>query len=458
MSRDAWNRRDFLTLGGLASARLIGTALMPGTGLANDVAALKGSRSSVVIPTHEFYGDIDERLDFPKAWEINVVNMKGHDARILTQQEIRTQLDKPLGTLPLRELAAGKKKVVVTFDDMSRPTPTYQVTPWVIDELKAAGVPDEGILFLGSFGTHRCMTGTEVQKKIGKEMTARFAWVNHDVFDNFDEVGTTSYKNRIKVNSTFMAADLKITLSGIKVHSSAGYGGGAKAVLPGVVSIETIEYNHTVIGQGNKTVGPIKLFKNEERLDMIEAARLAKVDFTVQIIYNGKLKPTHVFSGDVVQAHHAACRVANRHYATPTFQNPDIVVANGFPQNAQAFHSQAWIARSARDDGTGVLIVQHPLTLDPVHYLNQRTRGRKIHDYFQQLEMRGKMKPPRNIGLIVYSQYSDRQMMNTYPPGTMFAHTWAEVVRLLQQRHKGDARVAVYPYGGIQHQEIELDG
>jgi nickel-dependent lactate racemase len=45
----------------------------------------------------------------------------------------------PIGARPLRELAAGKKRVVVTFDDLTRGTPTYAVTPSVIDELKAAG-------------------------------------------------------------------------------------------------------------------------------------------------------------------------------------------------------------------------------------------------------------------------------------------------------------------------------
>ena len=49
-------------------------------------------------------------------------------------------------------------------------------------------------------------------------------------------------------------------------------------------------------------------------------------------------------------------------------------------------------------------------------------------------------------------------MMNGCPPGTQFAATWAEAIGLLQQRHKGDARVAVYPYGGLQHEEIPLDG
>ena len=50
--------------------------------------------------------------------------------------------------------------------------------------------------------------------------------------------------------------------------------------------------------------------KNEVRRDMDEAARLANVDFSVQILYNGQRQATHVFAGDIVDAHRAACRVA----------------------------------------------------------------------------------------------------------------------------------------------------
>lgn len=448
MARGGWNRRELL----------IGSALAPGTGLAQKVGALKGAAKSVVIPTHEFAGEIDERLDFPAAWDVNVMKMRGHDAPVLTASEIRQQLDQPIGTRPLREIAAGRKTVVVTFDDLTRTTPTYTVTPWMIEELKAAGIADENILFLGSFGTHRCMTALEVQKKLGKEIARRFAWVNHNVFDNFKEVGETSFKNRIRLNSTFLAADVKVCLSGIKIHQDAGYGGGAKAVMPGVAGLDTIEYNHVAILRHIRTAGPVRVFKNEMRLDMIEAARMAKVDFSVQILYNSKLKPTHVFSGDIVEAHHAAVRVAAKHYCTPTFENADIVVTSGYPQNAQAYHSQRWIGRSVREGGTGVLIIQHPLGLDPVHYLNQRLGGRSGASYFDLTARRRAASLPKNSGLIVYSQYMDRQQMNTYPQATAFASTWEEVIRLLQARHKGEARVAVYPYGGMQHQEIELDG
>ena len=460
MSVSGSSRRDFLRAAGTtAVVPLIGTARAWGAGRSTRVAALKGSARSVVIPTHEFYGNLDERLDFPADWEINVMNMRGHAAPALTTGQIEESLSKPIGTPPLREIAAGKKTVVITFDDLTRATPTYRVVPWVLFELRAAGIADEDILFMASFATHRPMTAEEVQKKLGKETATRYAWSNHNCFYGTKEIGTTSFGNRIQINQTFLAADLKVTLSGIKVHYDAGYGGGAKAVLPGVAHIDTVEYNHNVILRQTKTAGPVRVFRNEMRLDMIEAARMAGVDFAVQVMYDQKLRPTHVFSGDIVDGHHAAARVAANTYCTPTLKNADIVVANAYPQNAQAFHAQRWINLSVREGGTGVLIIQHPLTLDPIHFLNNRTASRGGASYYQLTQKRIDARLPGNTALVVYSQYMNRTLMNNYSRSSHFATSWEEVIRILKERHRVDTvRVAVYPYGGMQHQEIELDG
>ncbi len=457
MSGSSHNRREFLAGGaGLASARLIGTALAPGMFLSDAVAALKGAKQSVTIPTHEHFGDLDERLDFPRAWEVNVLKMAGHDAPVLSPDEIRQRLQNPIGTRPLREIAAGKKSAIVTFDDLTRPTPTYEVAPLVVEELKAAGIPEDKIIFMSSYGTHRNMEQDEVIRKLGKDLSRRYAWINHNVFDNVKDVGMTSYKNRIKVNQTFLASDLRVTISGIKVHESAGYGGGAKAVLPGVAWIDTVQYNHQTIARNNKTLGQVKIFKNDMRLDMVEAARLANVDYSVQIVYNGKRKVCGIFAGDIVQGHHAACRMANKHYRTPTLENADVVVANGYPQNTQATHGLGWIHRSVREGGTGVLIIQHPQGISSWHFLNQRAGGRDGRTYFEALAAPAP-PPAKHAQLIVYSQYLQKQQMNKFPPGTLFAWNWDEVINQLQVRHKGDARVAVYPYSCIQHREVDLD-
>lgn len=453
-----FSRREFLgEAGKLASVPLIGTALAAGQSQPKTVPQARGGKS-VVIPTHEFAGNLDERIDFPPGWDVNVMNMAGYNAPVLTPTQLAEQMNQPIGTRTLREVAEGKRTVVITFDDLTRTTPTYTMTPWVVGELRAAGIKDENILFLGSFGTHRPMTVAEVEKKLGKEIVANHPWVNHNVFDCLKEVGTTSFKNKILLNQTFLGTDLKICLSGIKVHYDAGYGGGAKAVLPGVAGLPSIEFNHSNILRTTRTAGPVRIFKNEMRLDLIEAARMAKVDFTVQLLYNQKLKPLRAFSGDIVEAHHAAVRLAAKTYCTPTFKEADIVVANAYPQNAQAYHGQRWIRLSLKPGGTGILIVQHPLGLDPVHYLNNRTAGRNGATYWD-LHRRTAGRAPGGSKLIVYSQYLNRALKENYGSDTDFCTKWADVVKILRERHKGnDVKVAVYPYAGMQHQEIELDG
>src|ERR1022692_2201663 len=271
--------------------------------------------------------------------------------------------------------------------------------------------------------THRAMTQGEVERKLGARIAKSYAWVNHDVFDNVKEAGTTTRGNKVLLNQTFLAADLKICISGIKVHQDAGYGGGAKAVLPGLAALPTVEYNHTQILTKVRTTGPVKVFKNDMRLDMIEAARMAKVDYTVQIMYNDHLLPTGIWAGDIVDAHHAGVRVAAKTYCTPTFKDADVVVANAYPQNAQAFHGALWINYSIRDGGTGVLVVQHPLGLDPIHYLNNRLAGRSGATQFDLTSRRvsgGGRGNPKQTNLIVYSQYLTRNLKNKYKTGTFF--------------------------------------
>lgn len=253
-----------MSAGRLASVPLVGTAMARSPFQVKVVSKLKGSSKSVVIPTHEFAGPngaawMEERIDFPAAWDVHVMDMAGHNLPALTPQQIAEQSNTPVGARSLRELAEGKKTVAISFDDLTRTTPAYTVTPWITAELAKAGIQDENILFIGSFGTHRPMTQEEVARKLGPEIAKRYAWLNHDVFDNLKEVGSTTRGNHIRLNQTFLGADLKICISGVKVHQDAGYGGGAKAILPGLAALPTVEYNHTQILTKVHTTGPVRI-------------------------------------------------------------------------------------------------------------------------------------------------------------------------------------------------------
>ncbi len=87
----------------------------------------------IKVPAWEWHGWKTEELEFPEGWDVHEQRMAGHDAKALTPGEISESLEHPVGTPPLSELAKGKKRCVILFDDMTRPTKTRQMIPAVLE-------------------------------------------------------------------------------------------------------------------------------------------------------------------------------------------------------------------------------------------------------------------------------------------------------------------------------------
>lgn len=87
---------------------------------------------TVTLRAMPWYGDTEIEISFPEAWEINICPMKGQDTPRLSEAGIRKAFSNPIGTKSIRELARGKKEVVIIFDDMSRPTPVAEIIPFVL--------------------------------------------------------------------------------------------------------------------------------------------------------------------------------------------------------------------------------------------------------------------------------------------------------------------------------------
>jgi nickel-dependent lactate racemase len=415
----------------------------------------RAAARAVAIPTREHYGDTEELLAVPGAWDLTVHDMPGARSPVLTPAQIRARLEAPIASKRLADLARGKRTAIITFDDLTRATPTGEVLPHVIAELKLGGIPDEGIALLASYGSHRPLDQQEVTAKLGPQLADKYPWLNHNAFENLADVGKTSRGNRIKINRHFLDAEVRVTVSGMKGHLLAGFGGGAKAILPGIAGIDAIDYLHRTIGRNNPRAGYLKVFKNDCRLDMIEAARLARVDFGVQITYNGRRKVIGLHAGDIVEAHHAACREANRLLGTETAKGADVVVVNAYPQNLQAPNQMGWLRSGLRDGGTAVLIVQNPQGLESWHYAIERWEADDRR--FYETAHPKKWAVAQAGQLVVYSAYMQERSRRQFPAGTLFTRTWAETVAAIGKRHR-EAKVALYPYAGVQHAAGPLDG
>ncbi|MDH5200656.1 MAG: lactate racemase domain-containing protein [Candidatus Bathyarchaeota archaeon] len=402
----------------------------------------------VDVRVNEHFGDDMIPLMFPDGWNVRMVKMACKGTPPMSDEEIRAALDSALGAPDIAEQARGKNgRIVVTCDDLSRPTPAYRVFPIIIEQLHEAGISDGQIFVLGSFGCHHPMNLDAFAKKIGEEAVARYDCVNHNPFENFENLGRTSRGTPLLVNKEFASADLRICISGVKKHIWAGAGGGGKAVIPGVSSIETIFYNHGVI-EGHR---PEKrriwwIRENPERLDMQEAARMADLNVSVNCVYDGSRNLIGLAAGDVDDAWREAVKRCYEAHDSRTAPESDVVVVNAYPQADQDI--DWWGAQaSLREGGTAVAVHHFPPGSALLHYRSEQAGApwTRICGYPNR---RWPVKQAGNV--IVYTNRLSRRQMLGYDNEVEWTTEWGVVLRRLEELYGEDASVAVYPSAKLQ--------
>ena len=55
--------------------------------------------------------------------------------------EIRRAMAAPIGTPPLKDVAAGKHDAVVVINDITRPAPSREMLTAILEELRCAAIP-----------------------------------------------------------------------------------------------------------------------------------------------------------------------------------------------------------------------------------------------------------------------------------------------------------------------------
>ncbi len=402
----------------------------------------------VRVPQLYWYNPSELELDFPDSWEVHYCPPKGHDRPRLSPQEMQKAFDNPIGTPPLRELARGRKEVAILFDDTTRPTRTYEIAAYVLAELAAAGIADDQIRFVAAVGTHGSHDGVAHRLKLGQEIMARFPVYNHNPYENCVDVGVTSHGTPLAVNREVMRCDLKIAIGCVLPHPQAGFGGGGKIILPGVAHIDSVAHFHAKVPfTAPETVGPGNYEQNVMRLDFEEACKLAGLDFNADCLVNLKGEMIALFTGDPVQEHREACKLAKEVYATERIPGLNVVVANTFLKSNESFVAVPTSLRSLGADGGTMLIIMNSPTGQVVHY-SMRSFG---SDYGGRLFSARTLPPQFNV--IVLNPLKDLTCVDMFSnaKAVTWAKDWGEARKALECHHPNGAKVAVYPDATIQY-------
>lgn len=230
---------------------------------------------------------------------------------------IARALREPIGSAPLRQVAAGKRSAAILIPGKARVAGTQAYVAALIAELNAAGVQDEHIEVFLADGTHEQHLESDILALLGPELAARVRCLGHDCRNEeaLVEVGTTSFGTPVLLNRRVLAADVKISTGRIVPHYFAGFSGGRKALIPGVAGFRTILANHRLTLGPDRGIHPLvgacSLDGNPVHEDMLEGARLARPEFCLNTVFDARDRMVDVVAGDFEAAHREGCRRAN---------------------------------------------------------------------------------------------------------------------------------------------------
>ena len=257
----------------------------------------------------------------------------------------------PIRSKPLREIVKPGQTVCFIVNDPTRVANSQVFMPILLEELNQEGVPDDKMFVIFAAGAHRELSEKEMTEMVGPEVARRVKMYNSNAYDpdQFQYVGTTSRGNKVSFHKRVVEADHIVCTGSIVHHYFAGFGGGRKAMLPGVASYETICRNHALMLEPGAEIG--KLRGNPVYEDQIEGVEFRRPSFLLNVVLNEKKEFLKVFAGDYIQAHLVACEFVDQVYGTPLAQPADIVIATcgGYPKDINVYQLQktmdnAWVA------------------------------------------------------------------------------------------------------------------
>ncbi len=226
------------------------------------------------------------------------------------ESAIIQSLRAPIAAQPLAEIAQKCRSACIVISDITRPVPNKLILPPLLAEIEAAGIRRKEITILIATGIHRPNEGKELIALVGTGIAENYRVINHCSKEPDDMVLVGEINGGVPalINRHYVAADLKILTGFIEPHMWAGFSGGRKSILPGISSIETLEYMHgpEMIADPMTVYGALK--DNPFHEAGLAVMKKAGADFIINVTLDSDKKITRVFSGDPVKAHLEGCR------------------------------------------------------------------------------------------------------------------------------------------------------
>jgi len=402
------------------------------------------------IPWGAWYLDTDLTLKFPDSWQIKKFDINNPEP-IKNIEEIKNRLDVPIGSPSLEKISKNKETAAIDVDDISRPTKAENILKLILNELNGNGISDDNIDIIFANGAHRPMNRFDFLKKVGEEILKRVNIENHHPYENLKFLGNSKKGTPIFINKTYYKAEVKISVGSVLPHPLAGFGGGAKMILPGICGIDTLESNHKA---GVRGIGIGLGIVTELRKDIEDAVRKIGLDFSINIVPNIDRENAGIFSGDFIKAHRKAMEFAKSIYSLslPPNLNLDIGFFNLYPEDtelSQALKGLNLVLSSGKliKRKGAVILTTASSEGRGFHSLQGETGGKLYQNWGETVIFKGILR--RNTFGIYSPNINWADVRHYYPDRTIFRKDFNAIVETLENLYGSDMRVGIFPSSNL---------
>jgi lactate racemase len=248
---------------------------------------------------------------------------------------VRRALERPIDSPRLSELAQGKPDCVIIISDHTRPVPSRDILPAMIEELRR-GNPSIDIKLLVATGFHRPTSVSELKEKLGDALYDEFKdkIIIHDAHNPATnmKIGVLPSGPDCIIDKAAVHTSLLVAEGFIEPHFFAGFSGGRKSVLPGVADAVTVMGNHCSKFIDDPHARSGILDGNPLHRDMVAAAEMAHLAFICNVVIDENKKTVAAFAGNFLTAHRAGCDfIADYVCVKPAWADIVISTNGGYP-------------------------------------------------------------------------------------------------------------------------------
>jgi len=304
------------------------------------------------------YGKEKIELDIPQKNILDIVQGSSALSSIDEEKIISRALESPVGSDILCEIVRGKSSACILASDITRPCPSYKFLPRLVEELNKGGIKNSNIKIILGLGIHRPHTEKEKAKLVGDRVFKNIKVIDSDP-SKAKLIGKTSAGTPVEVFDKALESDLLIATGNIEYHYFAGYSGGAKAVMPGICTRDSIQANHSMMLDGRAVSG--RTVDNPVREDIEEAGKMVGIDFIFNVILDDSKKIIDAVAGKNNEAWFEGIKKYDQIYKREVNCQADIVIVSpgGYPKDINLYQSQKALENIkdiARPGGVIILI------------------------------------------------------------------------------------------------------